>query len=112
MAVGPLVKVRTGGQGFEPRPTDPESVVLPLYYPPKGRQLGHNSPYGTRTRVSALRGQYPRPLDEGALLNHAYCSVPAPGDRFPVWRRLDSNQRLSDYEPLALPLSYAASNRT
>ena len=33
----------------------------------KALLLHHGDPYGTRTRVAGVRGQRPRPLDEGAM---------------------------------------------
>ena len=29
-------------------------------------------PYGIRTRVAAVKGRCPKPLDEGAMLNHIH----------------------------------------
>ncbi len=34
---------------------------------PRQRGFFIGDPYGTRTRVSAVKGQRPRPLDEGTL---------------------------------------------
>ena len=34
----------------------------------KSLDFSHGDPYGTRTRVTGVRGQRPRPLDEGAML--------------------------------------------
>ena len=31
-----------GALGFEPRPTDPESAVLPLYYAPEQKLIIYN----------------------------------------------------------------------
>src|SRR6187397_936215 len=37
--------------------------------PQHGCGLHHGDPYGTRTRVFAVRGRRPRPLDEGAAMD-------------------------------------------
>ena len=35
--------------------------------PAQGEAFFDGDPYGTRTRVSAVKGQRPRPLDEGTI---------------------------------------------
>src|SRR5687767_4939752 len=40
------------------------------------RKQACGDPYGTRTRVFAVRGRRPRPLDEGAAFGAAHMSEP------------------------------------
>src|SRR4249919_3376674 len=49
-----------------------------LYTPTDPGEFG--DPYGTRTRVFAVRGRRPSPLDEGAMLSSegAICGLAAP----------------------------------
>ena len=43
------------------------AVTTKKAYRKNGRLLIEGDPYGTRTRVAAVKGQCPRPLDEGAM---------------------------------------------
>ena len=47
--------MKAGGRGFEPRPTEPESAVLPLNYPPTGEGPVHCAgPFSLRDYTSLI----------------------------------------------------------
>jgi hypothetical protein len=50
--------------GIEPTPSAWKAEVLPLNY----TRTESGDPNGIRTRVTALKGRCPRPLDDGAAL--------------------------------------------
>src|SRR5687767_12334400 len=60
-AAQPLVGTRGA------RPDSGFSRRLPGWIKVASRELRAGDPYGTRTRVFAVRGRRPRPLDEGAM---------------------------------------------
>src|SRR5579872_6508117 len=54
------------------------------------RHLKKPTPKGIRIPVPALKGRYPRPLDDGGAMSSAH------------WARQDLNLRPTGYEPAAL----------
>ena len=52
-----------------------ENVLVPEFNPKQEPNKRNGDPYGIRTRVAGVKGQCPRPLDEGVacLLNRQDC---------------------------------------
>ena len=97
------------GSGGPPRSPRKPQTTKRLPKRPQPRKSG--DPYGTRTRVSALRGPCPKPLDEraaqGKRRRKRRRTRPEPNPRrydSGRWlRRKDSNLRLPDPESGVLP---------
>src|SRR3954463_9391181 len=62
----PQLPHQSGASESNRNPPAPKAGVLPSAPPPEVFQSHCSSPYGTRTHLSALKGQYPSPIDERA----------------------------------------------
>ena len=77
--MGTVTPEKAGGQGFEPRLTDPKSVVLPLDDPPSLVESGHWKPVSGTADLPQQAGtllQVPRPrLELGTHGFSVHCST-------------------------------------